>query len=166
MTSGKAKAFVGEVRDSHALGRKRSQIDPSTIHGDSGGASRFFYSAKVSTKEREWGCAEIPMRASSEIHGREEGSDGLNSPRAGAGRGNGARNHHPTLKPIALARWLARLIMPPTPNAQLLVPFSGAGSEMIGALEAGWPMVFGIEGEQEYVEISHARIAAWGKGSP
>ena len=133
---------------------------------DMGGASRFFYSAKVSTKEREWGCAEIPMRASSEIHGREQDSAGILNPRAGAQGRGGARNHHPTLKPIALARWLARLIMPPTRDAKLLVPFSGAGSEMIGALEAGWPMAFGIEGEQGYIDIAHARIAAWKKGSP
>jgi site-specific DNA-methyltransferase (adenine-specific) len=92
---------------------------------------------------------------------REEETDGLKSPRAGAGRTGGARNHHPTLKPIALCTWLATLIKPPTPDAVLLVPFAGAGSEMIGALLAGWPCVLGIEGTPEYVTIAEARIAAW-----
>jgi len=139
---------------------------PSRSTGDSGGPSRFFYSAKVSTKEREWGCGELAMKSAASMTDSEEGQARLDSPRTGAGRGNGARNFHPTLKPIALTRWLARLLLPPTSNAQLIVPFSGAGSEMIGALQAGWPAVFGIEGEQEYVDIANARIAAWGKGTP
>jgi hypothetical protein len=101
-----------------------------------------------------------------DIRVTESRSARLESPRTGAGRGGGARNTHPTLKPIALAKWLASLIKPPTETATLLVPYSGAGSEMIGALTAGWPMVFGIEGEAEYVEIAHARIAAWAKGNP
>jgi hypothetical protein len=135
-------------------------------YSDDGGPSRFFYCAKVSTREREHGCAALPQRSAAEMTDSEEGQARLDSPRTGAGRGGGARNHHPTLKPIALAKWLARLIMPPSENATLLVPFSGAGSEMIGALTAGWPMVFGIEGEQEYIDIAHARIAAWAKGAP
>jgi site-specific DNA-methyltransferase (adenine-specific) len=126
-----------------------------------GGPSRFFYCAKVSTKERERGCDALPMRSAGEVTEREDGSAGLDNPRAGAGRTGGARNHHPTLKPIALTKWLASLIKPPTAGAKLLVPFSGAGSEMIGALQAGWPLVLGIEGEAEYIAIAHARIAAW-----
>lgn len=125
--------------------------------------SRYFYCAKVSTKEREHGCAALPMRTAGECTERVDGSKGLENPRAGAGRGAGARNHHPTLKPIALTTWLATLIRPLTPDATILVPYSGAGSEMIGALEAGWPCVFGIDGEAEYIDIAHARIAAWSR---
>lgn len=111
----------------------------------------------------------MPLRSAAEAD-REEGSDGLSSPRAGAGRTSGSRNHHPTLKPLALTEYLARLVLPPNPGqlsfgsplpgATLLVPYSGAGSEIIGALRAGWPLVFGIEAEADYVEIAHARIAA------
>lgn len=39
-----------------------------------------------------------------------------------------------------------------------LVPFSGAGSEMIGALLGGWDEVVGIEQSAEYVEIARARL--------
>jgi len=67
-------------------------------------------------------------------------------------------NFHSTVKPIALMQYLARLIMPPSPGA-ILVPFSGSGSEMIGALAAGWPAVLGIERESEYVEIARRRLA-------
>jgi len=126
---------------------------------DSGGPSRFFYCAKVSTRERDYGCEEIALKSAAEMTDSEDGQARLESPRTGAGRGGGARNHHPTLKPIALTRWLARLIMPPTEGAQLLVPFSGAGSEMIGAILAGWTNVTGIEQDAEYVEIARARVA-------
>jgi hypothetical protein len=144
--------------------KRTSKAKPDGGYTDEGGPSRFFYCAKVSTREREFGCDALPKRSAGEATGgREEGSAGLSCPRAGAGRTSGARNHHPTLKPIALTRWLASLIKPPTEGATLLVPYSGAGSEMIGALQAGWPCVFGIEGDADYVEIAHARIAAWSK---
>lgn len=130
-------------------------------YADAGGPSRFFYSAKVSTTEREYGCDALPMKSAAEMTESAEDAARLESPRTGAGRTGGARNHHPTLKPISLTRWLATLIKPPTAGAQLLIPYSGAGSEMIGALQAGWPLVFGIEGDADYIRIAHARIAAW-----
>lgn len=107
-------------------------------YGDTGGASRFFYCAKSSRREREAGLSDAGIE----------------------------RNHHPTLKPLALCEYLARLILPPkrdTPR-RLLVPFSGSGSEMIGALLAGWDEVVGIEREAEYVAIAEARLAHWTKG--
>ncbi len=125
-----------------------------------GGASRFFYCAKASRKEREKGCEGLPLRSAGEVTDREEDSAGLSSPRAGAGRTGGARNHHPTVKPIDLIRYLARLIMPPTEGATLLIPFSGSGSEIVGSLLAGWLSVVGIEREAEYIAIAHARIPA------
>jgi site-specific DNA-methyltransferase (adenine-specific) len=68
---------------------------------------------------------------------------------------------HPTPKPIELTTYLAKLILQPGPNARLLVPFAGVGSEMIGALKAGWGHVTGIEREVEYVAIAEQRIPAW-----
>lgn len=82
-----------------------------------------------------------------------------------AGAGAGA-NHHPTVKPLALARWLATLLLPPkreTPR-RLLVPFSGSGSEMIGCLQAGWDEVVGIEMDPDYVAIARDRLAHWTRG--
>ncbi len=134
---------------------------PDGGYSDSGGPSRFFFSPKVSTKEREAGCDELPHISSAEMVDREESEPALNSPRTGAGRGGGARNHHPTLKPIWLNHYLARLLLPPRPAGPLLVPFSGAGSEVIGALLAGWHYVEGIEREAEYVRIAEARILHW-----
>jgi DNA modification methylase len=101
---------------------------PDNTYTDSGGASRFFYTAKASRGER--------------------------------GEGNG----HPTVKPLALCKYLARLILPPAEyrdDARLLVPFAGSGSEMIGAMQAGWRNVTGIECEPEYVEIAERRLEHW-----
>ena len=77
------------------------------------------------------------------------------------------RSHHPTMKPIALTEYLARLILPPTllEPRRLLVPFAGSGSEMIGAQLAGWDVVDGIEQSAEYADIARARLAWWGQFS-
>lgn len=121
---------------------------------------RFFFCAKVSTWEREFGCDGLPLRSAAEMTESNEDDDRLESPRTGAGRGGGARNHHPTLKPIVLTTWLARLIRGPMPG-RILVPYSGAGSEMIGALRAGWSEIVGIEGDADYVAIARHRLRRW-----
>jgi site-specific DNA-methyltransferase (adenine-specific) len=43
-------------------------------------------------------------------------------------------------------------------EAHLLVPFSGAGSEVIGGLRAGWSRVTGIEREAKWVDDAMRRI--------
>lgn len=120
-----------------------------------GGASRYFYCAKASRSEREIGCEALPFRTAGETTERLEGSDGLNSPRAGAGRTTGARNNHPTVKPIALMRWLCRLITPP--GGMVFDPFCGSGSTGVAALAEGFEFV-GIEREDDYIPIAKARL--------
>jgi len=132
---------------------------------DSGGASRFFFSAKVNAKEREAGCENLAHTSPSEVTSRKEDSAGLSDGRAGAGRTSGYRNTHPTMKPISLCTRFASLILPP-PRAdgsprRLLVPFAGSGSEMIGALLAGWDEVVGIEIDEHYADIARARLKHW-----
>lgn len=90
-------------------------------YGDSGGASRFFYCAKASPKDR------------------------------------GPDNDHPTVKPRALTKYLATLLKPPG-ESKLIVPYSGSGSEMLGALEAAWNHVTGIERDQHYIDIATSRL--------
>jgi site-specific DNA-methyltransferase (adenine-specific) len=70
-------------------------------------------------------------------------------------------NPHPTVKPLRLCQYLAKLILPPAGFRELLVPYCGSGSEMIGALLAGWDYVVGIEREAEYVKIAMRRIASF-----
>ena len=129
---------------------------PMGRFGDTGGASRFFYQAKASASERHAGLEHLPPRIVND--GRATSIDNPYQ------RGDSLRrNTHPCVKPIDLCRYLATLILPPkreTPR-RLLVPFSGSGSEMIGALLAGWDEVVGIEMEAEYIEIAWARLTHW-----
>ncbi len=69
----------------------------------------------------------------------------------------GSRNDHVTVKPIDLARYFARLIMPPRPG-RILVPFAGSGSEMLGAMLAGWNDVVGIEMGEHEAEVCRWRV--------
>lgn len=131
-----------------------------------GTASRFFYSAKVFRAERDLGCEHLPQRTGGEATDREDGSAGTESPRAGAGRTGGSRNIHPTLKPVALMRYLVRLVTPPATNnpatGVVLDPFMGSGSCGIAALLEGMSYC-GIEKDTEngYMQIAQARINAW-----
>ena len=67
-------------------------------------------------------------------------------------------NHHPTVKPIALMRWLCRLVTPP--GGLILDPFNGSGSTGCAAVLEGFRYL-GAELEPEYVEIARRRIAYW-----
>ena len=125
---------------------------------DAGSAARFFYCAKASKRDRDEGLDGFAIRSAGEVTGgREDGSAGLQSPRAGAGRTNGARNHHPTVKPTDLMRYLCRLVTPP--GGVVLDPFMGSGSTGKAAVLEGFRFI-GIEREAEYVEIARARIKA------
>jgi len=73
------------------------------------------------------------------------------------------RCSHPTVKPIALSRYLATLLLPPAEYAprRIFVPFAGVASEVIGAMQAGWEDIIGVEREAEYVDIARARVEYW-----
>lgn len=100
-----------------------------------GGASRFFYVAKPPRFEKDAGLEHLEPLSGAAALGREEGSAGLDNPHAGAGRRGGARNTHPTVKPVALMRWLVRLVTPP--GGLVLDPFAGSGTTGVAALLEG-----------------------------
>jgi site-specific DNA-methyltransferase (adenine-specific) len=104
---------------------KFNGVSDSPFYGDTGGASRFFYTAKASRREREAGDV---------------------------------KNLHPTVKPIALMRWLCRLVTPP--GGLVLDPFNGSGSTGCAAVLEGFRYL-GAELDAEYVEIARKRIAHW-----
>lgn len=120
-------------------------------HGDTGSAARFFYCAKASKADRDEGCDGLPLgdapgsKRSNPAEGR---STALGAPRA---------NHHPTVKPTALMRYLCRLVTPP--GGAVLDPFMGSGSTGKAAKLEGFNFI-GIEREETYVETARARIAA------
>lgn len=122
-------------------------------HGDTGGASRFFYVAKPGREERDLGCHELEARPRDDS--RKEGNPGGDNPR---NRGLQRRgNCHPTVKPVELMRWLVRLVTPV--GGTVLDPFMGSGTTGMACAYEQRTFI-GIEREAEYVEIARRRIAA------
>ncbi len=118
------------------------------------GASRFFYCAKASKKERNMGLEDMPEVISND--GRDETLASGNMPH---NRGNvPKKNHHPTVKPVKLMEYLITLITPP--NGIVLDPFFGSGTTGIAAVNLGRPFV-GIELIEEYVTLARERIKAY-----
>lgn len=119
---------------------------------------RYFYCAKATTADRDDGLQLFEkVSAGDATGGRKEGSAGLNSPRAGAGRRDGARNTHPTVKPTELMRWLCGLLA--RPGASILDPFTGSGSTWRGA-KLNQQKFVGVELSAEYIQIAKARAGA------
>ncbi len=121
-------------------------------HSDSGSAARFFYCAKASRAEREMGCEGIPAKPFQTNQPYGEGAEARAESNA-----SGSRNHHPTVKPLALMRYLCRLVTPP--GGLILDPFMGSGTTGMAAKAEGFEFI-GIEKEKEYVEIAERRISA------
>jgi len=74
-----------------------------------------------------------------------------------ASKADRGENHHPTVKPTDLMRYLCRLVTPP--NGIVLDPFNGSGSTGCAAILEGFQYI-GIEREAEYIAISEKRIQA------
>lgn len=73
------------------------------------------------------------------------------------GEGEKVLNGHPTVKPLALMRWLVKLVTPP--GGIVLDPFLGSGTTAMACVKEGVGYV-GVERQAEYVEIAKCRIAA------
>ena len=144
-------------------GNHKDKPNQARVMGDDGSAARFFYCAKASKRDRN------------------EGLDGFEAKELGA-KGNGLgrscttcgasvlggckcpnrtfvnptrQNHHPTVKPTELMRYLCRLVTPP--GGIVLDPFMGSGSTGKAAMYEGFEFV-GIELTDEYLPIAKARI--------
>jgi len=117
-----------------------------------GGLAPFFACAKPSTKEREFGLDDFPLVMKSH--------DGRKKHINNAFQRNAVfrRNHHPTVKPLALMEWLIQRACP-TAAGIILDPFSGSGTTGMAASRLGYRFI-GIEMCPAYAEISVARIAA------
>jgi len=134
---------------------KENADTPRGGHDDKGGASRFFYVAKASKRDRNEGLEELEATSAGDMVDREEGSAGMNSLRAGAGRTSGAKNFHPTVKPTQLMRYLIKLVTPE--GGVVLDPFNGSGSTGKAALLDGVEFI-GAELTEEYLPIIEGRL--------
>lgn len=144
--SGGGKHRAGYDGDTIAGGGCDSQMKKTQVPG--AGASQFFYVGKAQRKEREAGLEHLPPKKRND--GRKKDID---NPYL---RQSERRNHHPTVKPIALMRWLVRLVTPPG-GCIVLDPFVGSGTTGCAAALEGVDFV-GCELSEEYAEIARARI--------
>jgi len=170
ISSGKSKVVAGGQ-----LNRKNTRIDieetfsegrfPANIILDEEAgrvldqqlnASRFFYQAKVSKKERNMGLDEFDDKTSQLNSGgigrktsveKRLDSNGENAPTT--------KNSHPTVKPVNLMAYLCRLVTPP--GGVILDPFMGSGSTGIAARLEGFKFC-GMEMDPDYFKIAEARI--------
>ncbi len=138
------------------------QVNDLNNYKDSGGASRFFYCAKASKSERNFGCEEMEQKdmrkedgsaKSMEIFSNQYTESSGNP--TGRGITSKRANNHPTVKPIKLMEYLIKLVT--RKGARVLDPFVGSGTTMIACIKLG-RIPMGIEKEEEYVKIANARI--------
>ncbi len=132
---------------------------PSDQRDGGGSAARFFYCAKASRADRNEGCETLPSKALNWSSG-EANPGSFQSPNTD----RTARNHHPTVKPTDLMRYLCRLVTPP--GGLVLDLFNGSGSTGKAAVLEGFRYI-GLELDEDgdgnpigYIAISEARIAA------
>ncbi len=162
--TGTLAASDGHVRRNHV------ETGASGIYGrfapvhttgaaDTGGASRFFYCAKASRAERDRGCGTLPTGKQEEVYGTGLNTATKLDPKLHTQRGVDARplrhNTHPTVKPVALLRWLIRLVTPP--GGTVLDGFAGSGSTGVACRAEGRVPVL-IEQDARYLPILRARV--------
>ena len=137
---------------------QRQTVEPFTAYQDNGSASRYFYCAKASTKDRDEGLSDFTMKQVT------DGSIRSNTETARKFGANAElkRNTHPTVKPTELMQYLIRLV---TPNGgTILDPFMGSGSTGKAAMyenkehKSNYKFI-GIEMTDEYLPIAAARIS-------
>jgi hypothetical protein len=114
-----------------AMAGSHGVLDRTEVaYGDTGGASRFFptfhYQAKASTRERPVVVAE-----------------------------DGTKTAHPTVKPLALMRWLVRLVTPP--GGTVLDTFAGSGATIEAAIEEGFRCI-AVERKSIYLPLILTRL--------
>ena len=118
---------------------------------DSGSASRFFYCAKASKRERNIGCEGLEEVVHND--GRDEGLDSGHMPQ---NRSNTPKqNFHPTVKPLALMEYLVKLVS--REGQVILDPFMGSGTTGMACKKLDREFI-GIEMMPEYMEIAKCRI--------
>ena len=108
-----------------------------------GSAARFFYCAKASRSERNAGLEGMELKIGGGMKGT---ADQTLLTGSGNIRSNKMQNHHPTVKPIALMRYLVRLTKTPT-GGIVLDPFMGSGTTGCACALEGRDFI-GIEKEQ------------------
>jgi site-specific DNA-methyltransferase (adenine-specific) len=158
--TGQVRPYERSSRPMFPVGQSMTYEKPS----DTGGASRFFtvtewdpitdvpfrYVAKPGKTERNAGLDGLPEVIAGSMSGGAE-----TRPNKGDTR-TPRQNHHPTVKPLDLMRWLVRLVTPP--GGTVLDPFLGSGTTAVAAILEGFDWV-GCELTADYLPIIEGRTA-------
>lgn len=130
------------------------------LYLDKGGASRFFYVAKASQWERNFGLDGFEEKQTTGGGGGIGNYlEDINSASGKYGSEKApSKNIHPTVKPIKLMQYLVRMITPP--NGIVLDPFCGSGTTGIACKIDGFEFV-GLELSEEFTEIANQRIKSF-----
>ncbi len=154
----KASAAMG---DGGAFGKFDSRGPAGAPRDDTGSAARFFYCAKASRSDRNEGTEALPQK----VGGMVSNTSGQHITRRDEGyEAKPQGNHHPTVKPTDLMRYLCRLVTPP--GGVVLDPFMGSGSTGKAAMLEGFRFI-GCELSEDYLAIARARIeSAWESMQP
>ena len=138
-------------------GRKQIENTETNITNNIGQniSNRFFYCAKASRNEREFGLDNLPYKIGGGMKGTETqtlltGSENI--------RNNLRKNHHPTVKPLKLIEYLCKLTKTPT-GGIVLDPFAGSGTTGMACIITNRPFIL-IEKDPEYSLIAQKRIDA------
>jgi len=121
-------------------------------YGDEGSAARFFYCAKASKSERNAGLEGLPKQS---VGVGDERPSGSSNERRGLPPTKPAQNFHPTVKPLALMRYLVKMVTPP--GGTVLDPFLGSGTTACAAILEGFEWI-GCEMTEDYWPIIEARV--------
>jgi len=144
----------------HTWAGNGKETEQSIERDNGGSAARFFYCAKASKAERNRGCEYMPEQEC----GMMEDDNYPMKTGSGNLRKTVRRNTHPTVKPLALMRYLCTLVTMPERNL-ILDPFAGSGTTGVACKELGLPCVL-IEQDEHHCEIIAARIAAAKQDAP
>jgi site-specific DNA-methyltransferase (adenine-specific) len=131
----------------------RQQEDVSRFFTVTEWDAPFRYVAKPGKRERNAGLDHLPPKFAPTM------GNGIGGKEHDPETATPKTNVHPTVKPLALMRWLVRLVTPP--GGTVLEPFAGSGTTLVACHMEGFNAI-GIEMTDEYLPIIEGRLA-WAK---
>jgi len=176
--SGECKTGGRKIKTDCGKSWYKQNVNVKLPQDNGSGASRFFYCAKASKAERNRGCEELPQKDYEkrkdppkmiwcrkcnhyiDPNRKIKGNCCCEIPEPFYREINfkPSANQHPTVKPLALMKYLCTLTKTPT-GGIVLDPFCGSGTTLMACKELKRDYI-GIDNIPEYCEIARRRINA------
>ena len=151
LKSGELKGYKSKESQNTCMSGKNYEREHTKSTKSEGGASRFFYVAKASKRERNIGLEDQIK----EKQGARPNSKDISEKFPDHDHRSTGGNNHPTVKPIKLMEYLIKLVTPF--KGIVFDPFMGSGSTGVASKNLGFEFI-GIEMNNEYFEIAKKRI--------